>query len=209
MLRIKKCGALQIQKNSKEEAAMTQATLEKKVNDINIDQLFKTIDMIKENPEIAKFKFRATNKWINGTHCRGSVRDFYGALKEDDTRPQVDYDMDEPPVLLGNNEGRNPVEYLLVALSGCLTTSMVAHSSAKGIKINSIESRYEGDIDLRGFLGISEEVPKGYQDIRVFFKIDADVSDEQKEEMIRLAKKYSPVYNTITQSAPVSVHLER
>jgi uncharacterized OsmC-like protein len=117
--------------------------------------------------------------------------------------------MDEPPVLLGNNEGRNPVEYLLVALSGCITTSIVAHASAKGIEIKSVESRYEGDIDLRGFLGLSEDVPVGYQEIRVFFKIDADVSDEQKEEMVRMGQKYSPVYNTISKSAPVSVHLDK
>jgi uncharacterized OsmC-like protein len=117
--------------------------------------------------------------------------------------------MDEPPVLLGNNEGRNPVEYLLVALSGCLTTSLVAHASAKGIKINGVQSRYEGDLDLRGFLGISADVPVGYQNIRVYFKIDADVSDEQKEEMVRMAQKYSPVFNTLTKSAPVSVHLDK
>jgi uncharacterized OsmC-like protein len=188
-----------------------EATKEKTqlVNGVNTEQLFSTIDLIKENPDIAKFKFRATNKWINGTHCRGTIKDFYGALKEDDSRPSVDYDMDEPPVLLGNNEGRNPVEYLLVALSGCITTSLVAHASAKGIIINNVESRYEGDIDLRGFLGLSEDVPVGYQEIRVFFKIDADVSDEQKEEMVRMGQKYSPVYNTITKSAPVSVHLDK
>jgi uncharacterized OsmC-like protein len=188
-----------------------EATKEKakSVNGINTEQLFSTIDLIKENPDIAKFKFRATNKWINGTHCRGTINDFYGALKEDDSRPPVDYDMDEPPVLLGNNEGRNPVEYLLVALSGCLTTSIVAHASAIGIKIKGIESRYEGDIDLRGFLGLSEDVPVGYQEIRVYFKIDADASDEQKEEMVRMGQKYSPVFNTITKSAPVSVRLEK
>ena len=188
-----------------------QETKEKKqlVNGVNTKQLFDTIDLIKENPDIAKFKFRATNKWINGTHCRGTVKDFYGALKEDDSRQAVDYDMDEPPVLLGNNDGRNPVEYLLIALSGCITTSIVAHASAKGIEIKGVESRYEGDIDLRGFLGLSEDVPVGYQEIRVFFKIDADVSDEQKEEMVRMGQKYSPVYNTITKSAPVSVHLDK
>lgn len=180
----------------------------KTLNGINVDRLFSTIDLIKENPEIAKFKFRARNRWVKGTHCRGTIKDFYGALKQDDSRPAVEYDMDEPPVLLGNNEGRNPVEYLLVALSGCLTTSLVAHSSAKGIAIRNIESRYEGDIDLRGFLGISEDVPVGYQEIRVYFKIDADVSEDQKEEMIRMAQKYSPVFNTITKSAPVSVHLD-
>lgn len=182
---------------------------DKIINGVNVDQLFSTIEQVKGNPEIAQFKFRATNTWISGTHCRGTVRDFYGALKEDDTRAPVDYDMDEPPVLLGNNEGRNPVEYLLVALSGCLTTSLVAHASAKGIAIRSVESRYEGDIDLRGFLGISEDVPVGYKSIRIYFKIDADVPEEQKEEMIKMAQKYSPVFNTITRSAPVSVLLDR
>jgi len=182
---------------------------EKIINGINIDQLFKTIQLIKENAKISKFKFRAANHWVHGTHCRATIKDFYGALKEDNSRPPVDYDMDEPPVLLGNNEGRNPVEYLLVALSGCLTTSLVAHASAKGIKINGVESRYEGDIDLQGFLGLSEDVPVGYQEIRVYFKIDADVSNEQKEEMVRMAQKYSPVFNTITKSAPVAVHLEK
>jgi uncharacterized OsmC-like protein len=188
------------------ETALKKAKL---VNGIDTEQLFSTIDLIKENPEIAKFRFRATNKWINGTHCRGRVDDFFGALKEDHSRPPVDYDMDEPPVLLGNNDGRNPVEYLLVALSGCVTTSIVAHASAKGIEIRGIESRYEGDIDLRGFLGLSEEVPVGYREIRVYFKIDADVSDEQKEEMVRMGQKYSPVFNTITKSAPVSIHLDK
>ncbi len=186
--------------SSKEKSAL--------LNGIDTEQLFKTIELINGNPDIAKFKFRATNKWIDGTHCRGTIKDFYGGLKEDDCRPAVDYEMDEPPVLLGNNEGRNPVEYLLVALSGCLTTSLVAHSSAKGIKIKAVASRYEGDLDLRGFLGLSEDVPVGYQEIRIYFKIDADVSEEQKAEMVRMAQKYSPVFNTIAKSAPVSVHLD-
>jgi uncharacterized OsmC-like protein len=182
---------------------------EKIVNGVNTEQLFKTIELIKLNEDIAKFKFRATNQWVNGTHCRATVKDFFGALKEDTSREPRVFDMDEPPVLLGKSEGTNPVEYLLVALSGCLTTSLVAHASAKGIKINSVESRYEGDIDLRGFLGLSEEVQVGYQEIRVYFKVDADVSGEQKEEMVQMAQKYSPVFNTITKSAPVSVHLDK
>jgi uncharacterized OsmC-like protein len=179
------------------------------VNGVNVDQLFATLDLIKQNPEVAKFKFRATNKWISGTHCQATVRDFYGALKEDTARQAVVFEMDEPPVLLGNSQGTNPVEYLLVALSGCLTTSLVAHSSAKGINIRGVQSRYEGDIDLRGFLGLSEDVPVGYKDIRVYFKIDADASDEEKEEMVKMAQKYSPVFNTITKSAPVIVQLDK
>jgi uncharacterized OsmC-like protein len=182
---------------------------EKKVNGVNVDQLFKTIEQVKGNPEIAQFKFRANNIWIDGTHNRATVKDFYGALKEDTSREQLAFEIDEPPVLCGQNLGANPVEYLLVALSGCLTTSLVAHAAARGIEIRKVESRYEGDLDLQGFLGISEEVPVGYKNIRVFFKIDADVSEDQKENLIRMAQKYSPVFNSIAKPVPVSVQLDR
>lgn len=188
---------------------MEAAILKRVVNGVNVDQLFSTIDLIKQNPEVAKFKFRARNQWVDGTHNQASVKDFYGAQQEDDTREAMVFHMDEPPVLLGNNLGANPVEYLLVALSGCLTTSLIAYASAKGIKIKSVESRYEGDVDLRGFLGISEDVKVGYQNIRVFFKIDADIPEDQKEELVKLAQKYSPVFNTIFNQTPVSVQLDR
>ena len=183
-------------------------TQEKKVNGVNVDELFKTIELIKQNAEIAQFKFRTTNTWIDGTHNRGIVRGFYGALKEDTSREPLSFEMDEPPVLLGQNLGPNPVEYLLVALSGCLTTSLIAHAAAKGIEIKKVESRYEGDVDLRGFLGLSEDVPVGYQNIRVYFKIDADVSESEKEELIKMAQKYSPVFNSLAKPVPVSVRLE-
>ena len=128
---------------------------------------------------------------------------------EDTSRAPVSYDLDEPPVLLGNNDGSNPVEYLLVALSGCLTTSLVAHAAAKKIPLRKVESKFEGDIDLRGFLGISQDVPVGYQEIRIYFKIDADLSDTDKEELVRLGVKYSPVANTIKNQTPVVVQLEK
>ena len=176
---------------------------------MNVDQLFSTIEVIKGNPKVAQFKFRATNRWIDGTHNRATVKDFYGALKEDDSRDPLIFEIDEPPVLCGKNLGANPVEYLLVALSGCLTTSLVAHAAARGIAIKGVESRYEGDLDLRGFLGISEEVPVGYQNIRLYFKIDADVSKSQKEELIRMAQKYSPVFNSIAKPVTVSVQLDK
>jgi len=182
---------------------------QKMVNGVNVTQLFDTIDLIKKNPEIAKFKFRATNTWVEGTHNRATIKEFYGALKEDNTRKVLVFELDEPPVLLGKNEGANPVEYLLVGLSGCLTTTLIAQASAKGINLKGVQSRYEGDLDLRGFLGMSEDVPVGYQNIRVYFKIDSDVSDDEKRELIRMAQKYSPVFNTITKSAPVSVQLDK
>ena len=182
---------------------------EKKVNGVNVDQLFSTIEQIKRNPEIAQFKFRAINTWSDGTNNRATIKDFYGALKEDTSREPWVFEIDEPPVLCGQNLGANPVEYLLAALSGCLTTSLVAHAAARGIEVRRVESRYEGDLDLRGFLGLSEEVPVGYKNIRVYFKIEADVSEDQKEDLIRMAQKYSPVFNSIAKPVPVSVQLDK
>jgi len=183
-------------------------TTEKKINGINVDQLMNTIDQVKENSDIAKFQFRAANKWVDGTQSRAIVTSFYGALQEDDSRDPMLFEMDEPPVLLGNNQGSNPVEYLLVGLSGCLTTSMVAHAAARNIKINSLACRLEGDLDLQGFLGLSESVPVGFKEIRVYFKIDADISGDEKKELIQLAQKFSPVFNTVTKPTAVIVQLD-
>jgi len=188
-----------------EEIIMTQ---EKIINGIDVDQVFSTIELVKEKPEVAQFKFCATNQWIDGTHNQATIKSFFGACQEDDTRDPIIFEIDEPPVLCGNNLGANPVEYLLVALSGCLTTTLVIHSAALGIKIKGVKSRFEGDLDLHGFLGLSEEIPVGYQAIRLFFSIDADVSEEKKEELLQMAQKYSPVFNSITKPITVSVELD-
>lgn len=113
-----------------------------------------------------------------------------------------------PTVLLGANRGANPVEYLLVALSGCVTTSLIAQASARGIRLRSVSSRLEGEIDLRGFLGISPDVPVGYKRIRFLFTIDADISEAEKAELLELARSHSPVYDTVTGPVPVDVALD-
>jgi len=182
---------------------------EKTLNGVNVGQLLDTIEQVKENPEIGQFQFRAMNTWIDGTHHRATVKDFYVALKEDNSGEQWKFEIDEPRVLLGQNLGASPTEYLLVALSGCLTTTLVAHAAAQGIKVNKVESRYEGDWDLQGFLGKSEEVPVGYKNIGVYFKIDADVSEDQKKKLVMMAQKYSPVFNSIAKPVSVVVQLDK
>ncbi len=192
---------------------MTEHTIDQTktriVNGVDVGQLFNTIEAIKGTPDIAKFKFRATNEWIHGGHNRTTVKDFYGAQQDRDHLNPFVLDEDEPQVLLGEDKGPNPVEYLLTGLIGCLTSSLVYHAAAKGIEIKGVQSRLEGDIDLRGFLGLSPDVKVGYENIRVYFKIDADVSDEQKEELIKMAQKYSPVFNTVSNPTPVSVNLDK
>jgi uncharacterized OsmC-like protein len=188
-----------------EQAIKKQTT----VNGVAVDKLFETIDVIKEKPEIAKFKFRAKNKWVHGGHNHTTITDFYGALEDHPHEKPFALDADEPPVLLGQDKGPNPVEYALKALAACVTTSLVYHAAAKGIEIRGVESRLEGDLDLRGFLGLSEEIPVGYENIRMYFKIDADVSEKEKEHLIQMGQKYSPVFNTISNATPVSVQLDK
>jgi uncharacterized OsmC-like protein len=184
-------------------------TEKKGLNGVAVDKLFETIDAIKNAPVIAKFKFRANNKWINGGHNRTTIKNFYGTQKDHAHAKPFELDADEPPLLLGEDNGPNPVEYALTALAACVTTSIVYHAAAKGIKLNAVESRLEGDIDLRGFLGLSKDVPRGYKEIRMYFKIDADVSDEKLQELVQLGPTYSPVFDTITRAVPVSVELEK
>jgi uncharacterized OsmC-like protein len=179
------------------------------INGVDVDQLFSTIDAIKETPGLAKFEFRANNRWINGGHNRTSVKDFYGAGREDASRKQTFvFDNDEPVVLLGEDNGANPVEFVLHALAGCLTTSLVYHAAAQGIKIDAVESTFEGDLDLRGFLGMNEDVRNGYENIRVTFKIKADAPEEKLKELCELAQKRSPVFDIVTNRVPVNVQLE-
>ncbi|GLI36219.1 OsmC family protein [Desulforhabdus amnigena] len=182
---------------------------DKILNGVNVSRLLSTIEAIKGDATIAKFKFRARNRWINGGHNRTTITDFYGAKQDLSHDKPFELDEDEHTLLLGEDIGPNPVEYLLTGLVGCLTSSLVYHAAARGIEIRGIESRLEGDVDLRGFLGLSKDVKVGYENIRVYFKIDADVSEEEKEELIRMAQKYSPVFNTVANPTPVSVKLDK
>jgi uncharacterized OsmC-like protein len=179
------------------------------VNGVKVDELFGTIAAIKKAPVIAKFKFRASNQWIDGGHNRTTVKNFYGTQQDHEHKEPFVLDADEPPLLLGRDLGPNPVEYALTALAACVTSSIVYHAAAKGVTIRSMESRLEGDIDLQGFLGIRDDVPRGYKEIRMYVNIDADAPPEKLEEIVRLGPTYSPVFDTITRAVPVSVQLEK
>jgi uncharacterized OsmC-like protein len=178
------------------------------INGVNVEELFKTIDAVKKSPVIATFKFRANNEWLDGGHNRTTIRNFYGTGQEHERKKSFVLDADEPPILLGEDQAPNPVEYALTALAACVTSSIVYHAAAKGVKIHSMESRLEGDIDLQGFLGLRDDVPRGYKEIRMFVKIEADAPPEKLKDIVQLGPTYSPVYDTITRAVPVKVQLE-
>lgn len=175
------------------------------VNGIDMDTLQGTVQAIQQDPELGSCRFRARNTWLGGNHNCSTITGFYGAGQEIAHKQSFELHADEPPILAGSDDGANPVEHLLNALAACVTTSMVAHAAVRGIHIEELESELEGDIDLRGFLGLSDDVPKGYTDIRVKFKVKADV--DNMERLKRLTS-YSPVLNTITQGANVAIQVE-
>jgi uncharacterized OsmC-like protein len=189
--------------------AATALLLRKTVNGVAVDDLYKTIDIIKATPAIAKFKFRVHNQWVDGGQNASTADTFYGAGGEQSRKKPFVLEADEPPILLGKDTGANPVEHLLHALASCLTTSMVYHAAARGVHIEEVESSLEGDLDLHGFLELDKNVRNGYQGIQVKFKIKADVPDEQLQELGQLGPGHSPVFDSLTNGVPVSVTAER
>ena len=183
---------------------MSQATMSGIINGVDVDRLGQTVQAIQQNPGLATSQFRAVNRWISGGHNRSTIQGFYGAGQEDTTRtkPFV-LDADEPPVLLGKDQGANPVEYVLHALAACLTTSLVYHAAARGIRIESVESKLEGDLDLQGFLGLSDQVRRGYKEIRASFTIKSNASAVQLKELT----KFSPVHDIVSNPVPVSISI--
>jgi uncharacterized OsmC-like protein len=182
-------------------------TIVKTVNGFSQDEIFATLETLKKDPKLADFKFRASNKWMNGGHNRSSIQGFYGGGQEDASRTKpFEFDNGEPPILLGNNEGANPVEYVLNALAGCMTTTLVLHAAAHGIQLDSVESTLEGDLDVQGFLGLDENVRNGYKEIRVKFKVEGDLSEEDKKKLYSFTQK-SPVFDVITNKVPVKTEL--
>ena len=175
------------------------------VNGVDVEALGRTLETVAAKPALAEFRFRATNRWLGGALNRSVIKGFYGAGKEDGSRTKgYTFDNDEPPVLLGQDRGANPVEFLLHALAGCMTTTMVYHAAARGIAIAALESSLEGDIDIRGFTGVAPEVPKGYREIRVAFRAKTDADPALLQSLARM----SPVFNTIAGSVPVKVDVE-
>jgi uncharacterized OsmC-like protein len=175
-------------------------------NGVDTAQLFGTLDAVKAQPELAKFQFRVRNRWLGGSHNRSQIQDFYAAGGEDASREEpFVLDAGEPPILIGHNEGPNPAEYLLHALAACLTTSLVYVAAARGVHLTEVESTVEGDMDVQGALGLSDEYRNGFERIRVSFRVKGDAPPEKLQEVVARAQRRSAVFDMVTNGVPVSV----
>ena len=175
-------------------------------NGVDTSVLFAMLDAIKQQPDLARFQFRASNVWLGGAHNRSTIRQFYGAGQDDTTRT-ADFSIDagEPAVLLGKDTGPNPAEALLHALAACLTTSLVYVAAARGVRLTRVESTLEGDMNVRGALGLSDDYRNGFDRIRVNFNIEGDAPAEKLQELIDRAQTRSAVFDLVSHGVPVTV----
>jgi uncharacterized OsmC-like protein len=174
-------------------------------NGVDTPTLLGTINVVKETPALAKFQFRASSRWVDGTYCESRVESFSGAGGEHAHRGQFRYEMDHPAVLVGQDRGATPVELLLHGLAGCITAGIANIAAARGVTLTSVESTVEGDIDLRGILGLSDEVRNGYERIRINFTIAGDAPPERLRQIVEQSRARSAVFDVLTNGVPVDV----
>jgi uncharacterized OsmC-like protein len=177
----------------------------KPLNGVDTPALFATINVVKAQPELARFQFRATNRWVKGTNSRTRIESFSGAGGEHTHKRMFEYDTDHPAVLVGADEGPLPVEFLLVALASCLTSGIGNIAAARGVQLNEVQSTIEGDMDAQGILGLSDQVRNGYSSIRVNFDIKGDAPPEKLRAIVEQSRARSAVFDVITNGTPVEI----
>jgi uncharacterized OsmC-like protein len=175
-------------------------------NGVNVQALLDAREVLKGAPEAAKFTWRASCKWQNGTHSTSNVQSFFGLGQEQQHKTTTSFEADHPEIFASEDKGVTPVEYVLVGLASCLTAGIAAVAQNRGIQLRSVESKVEGTMDIRGILGIDSDVRNGYDDVKVTFKIDADASKQDIEAIVAQSQKRSAVYDVITN--PVNVTVE-
>ena len=178
------------------------------LNGVNTPILFATLDLVRSQPELATFQFRATNRWISGTHSRSRIEYFSGAGGEHKHAGQVEFDADHPGVLVGADNAPTPVEFLLHAIASCITAAAANIAAARGVKLTALSSTLEGDIDLRGILGQSDEVRNGFQAVRVRFTITGDAPADKLREIVAQATARSAVYDVLTNGIPIDITVD-
>ena len=176
-------------------------------NGVNVDALLAAREALKQAPQAAEFTWRASCKWMNGTHSRSTVDTYHGLGQEQKHRTEFSFEADHPEVFASEDKGATPVELVLVGLASCLTAGVAAVAQNRGIQLRSVEAKLEGKMNLYGILGIDSDVRNGYDDIKVTFKIDADASKKDIEALVAQSQKRSAVYDIVTNPTNVTVEV--
>lgn len=176
-------------------------------NGVNVEALLAARQALTEAPQAAKFKWRASCKWQNGTHSRSTVQGFHGLGEEHKHKTEFTFDADHPEVFASEDLGATPIEFVLVGLASCLMAGVASVAQNRGIQLRSVEAQLEGSMDIQGILGIDKEVRNGYDDIKVKFNIDADATQQELEALVAQSQKRSAVYDVVTNPTNVTVEV--
>jgi uncharacterized OsmC-like protein len=174
-------------------------------NGVNVEALLGAREALSKAPEAARFNWRASCKWVNGTHSQTSVKGFYGLGQEQSHKTEFTFDMDHPEIFASEDKGATPVEMVLTGLAGCLTAGVAAVAQHRKIQLRSVTATIEGGMDIQGILGIDTDVRNGFDGIKVKFDIDADATQEELEALVAQSQKRSAVYDIVTNPTNVSV----
>jgi len=177
-------------------------------NGVNVEALLGAREALTEAPEAAQFRWKATSKWMNGTHTRATCKGFFGLGQEQSHKTEFTFDTDHPEVFASEDHGATPVEMVLVGLAGCLTAGVASVAQNRGIQLNSVKATIEGGMDLAGILGIDADVRNGFDDVQVTFDVDANASREDIEALVAQSQKRSAVYDIITNPTNVTVKVK-
>jgi uncharacterized OsmC-like protein len=176
-------------------------------NGVNVEALFAAQEALKQTPEAAKFQWRTTVEWVGGTHSRSTVQGFYGLGSEQSHKSRFTFEADHPEIFASEDQGATPVEIALAALASCLTAGVAAVAQARKIQLRSVSATLEAGMDIRGILGVDEDVRNGFDGIKVTYKIDADASPEDIRAIVAQSQKRSAVYDIIANPTNVTVEV--
>jgi uncharacterized OsmC-like protein len=188
---------------------MSTETEKQVQNGVNVDALLGARDALSKAPEAAKFNWKASCKWMNGTHSQTSIQGFYGLGSQQSHKTEFTFDTDHPEIFASEDKGATPVEMVLAGLAGCLTAGVASIAQLRKIQLRSVKATLEGAMDIQGILGIDSDVRNGFNDIKVNFEIDADASKDDLEALVAQSQKRSAVYDVITNPTNVSVSVAK
>jgi uncharacterized OsmC-like protein len=184
---------------------MTTTPVRPAKNGVDVPTLFATVDAVEAQPQLAEFQFRAKGDWVGGTHMQATMSEFSGAGGEHSHKAAYTAQADHPAVLCGEDKGPTPVEYVLHALAACLTAGIANIAAARGVTLHSVTSSLEGDMDLRGILGLSDQVRNGFKSIRVSFDVKGDAPAAKLREIVQQSCARSAVFDILSNGVPISI----
>jgi uncharacterized OsmC-like protein len=178
-------------------------------NGVNIQALMDAREALTEAPAAAQFKWRATSEWVKGTHTRSTVEEFFGLGEGQHHKTRFTYDTDHPEIFASEDHGSTPVEFVLVGLSGCIGAGIATVAANREIKLNSVKTTVEADMDIQGILGIDADVRNGFNGIHVSYEIDADASEDDIKAIVAQSQKRSAVFDIVTNPTDVQVDVKK